>query len=102
VIRVEVACADGPHRVRRRSVELPAGATAADALRACGLLDELGSAALEGLALGVWGRVCAPTAVLRDGDRLELLRPLRVDPKDARRLRYERDGLTRRARPPRR
>ena len=42
------------------------------------------------LQVGVWGRKCDVTAVLRDRDRVELYRPLTVDPKEARRLRYKR------------
>lgn len=37
---------------------------------------------------GVWGRRCALDQCLRDRDRVELYRPLRVDPKEARRERY--------------
>jgi putative ubiquitin-RnfH superfamily antitoxin RatB of RatAB toxin-antitoxin module len=48
----------------------------------------------------VWGRVVEPATVLHDLDRVELLRPLQVDPKEARRLRYrsqaERTGARRR------
>ena len=40
-------------------------------------------------ACGVWGRVQPLDHVLRDGDRVELYRPLTVDPKEARRLRYK-------------
>jgi uncharacterized protein len=38
----------------------------------------------------VWGRVTPLDHVLRDGDRVEIYRPLTVDPKEARRLRYKR------------
>jgi hypothetical protein len=44
---------------------------------------------LPGLRLGVWGRVQPPDTALREGDRVELYRPLSVDPKEARRLRYK-------------
>jgi hypothetical protein len=93
LIDVELAWADGPHRVHRVALRLPAGSTALQALRASGVADRLAPAVLDGLTLGLWGRRCEPATVLRDHDRLELLRPLRVDPKEARRLRYRRDGL---------
>lgn len=38
-------------------------------------------------AFGIFGQACAASRRLHDGDRIELYRPLRVDPKDARRAR---------------
>ena len=38
-------------------------------------------------AVGVFGEVCGPERLLKDGDRLELYRPLIADAKTARRLR---------------
>lgn len=82
-MRVQVVLAF-PRTHRSVELELPTGARVADAVDACGLpLD-----AVDGYA--VFGeRVTAGTA-LREGDRVELLRPLQVDPKDARRLRAAR------------
>lgn len=93
VIHVEVAYAAAPHLIDRVALRLPAGSTALQALRASGLGDRLDAPALDALALGLWGRAIEPGTVLRDRDRLELLRPLVVDPKEARRQRYRRDGL---------
>jgi len=101
-IRVEVVRADGPHRVDLRQLTLPHGATAIDALRASGLVTGWPAGQLDALRLGCWGRLCEPDRVLRDRDRVELYRPLQVDPKEARRLRYRRDGLKKRVKPPRR
>lgn len=71
-----------------REISLPAGATVADALR---LADSvLGAEAMAGVDrddVGLWGRVVGPESLLRDGDRLEFLRRLTADPKDARRRR---------------
>lgn len=92
-ILVEVVYAAAPHQIDHVPLCLPAGATARDALRASGLLDRLGATVLDGLVLGLAGRPCSPATVLRAHDRLELLRPLQVDPKEARRQRYRRDGL---------
>jgi putative ubiquitin-RnfH superfamily antitoxin RatB of RatAB toxin-antitoxin module len=44
------------------------------------------------MSLGIWGRKVALTHPLRDQDRLEIYRPLRVDPKVARRERFVRQG----------
>ena len=40
----------------------------------------------------VWGKPVEALHVLQEGDRLEVLRPLRVDPKVARRERFQRQG----------
>ena len=96
LIAVSVFYAAAPQHIATVALQLPEGVTAADALRASGLGQRLGAQVLDGLTLGLWGRACAPATVLRDGDRLELLRPLLVDPKEARRLRYRRDGLRKR------
>ncbi len=94
-LTIEVAAALGPGRVDLTTLHLPAGSTVADALRASCLVERIGAAAIDALAPGIRGRVCQAHTVLRDGDRVELTRPLAVDPKEARRLRYRRDGLRR-------
>jgi hypothetical protein len=99
-LRVEVAYAAAAHQVDLRSLTLPEGSTAADALRASALPVLADPALLDTLELGIWGRKCAAGTLLRDRDRVELYRPLRVDPKEARRQRYRKDGV--RKRPPRR
>jgi putative ubiquitin-RnfH superfamily antitoxin RatB of RatAB toxin-antitoxin module len=95
VLSIELVFAESPQRLHRLALTVPAGATVADALRASGWRDLLGAGVLDGLKLGVWGRLCDPQAVLRDRDRIELYRPLQVDPKEARRQRYRRDGMQR-------
>ena len=97
-IAVEVVFGAAPQQVDRVALRLPFGATALDALRASGLGERLGPAVLDSLQLGLWGRLCAPDTVLRDLDRLELLRPLLADPMEARRRRLRRDGLRKVAR----
>lgn len=87
-IAVVVSYCPGPHRVDEVALVLPAGATVADALRESGLAARHPEVA--GLKLGVWGKVRAPHEPLRDGDRVEVYRPLVVDPKEARRQRYRR------------
>lgn len=90
---VDVFYAAAPHQIEQVSLTLPAGATARDALRASGLVDKLGATLFDSLVVGLAGRPCSLATVLREHDRLELLRPLQVDPKEARRQRYRRDGL---------
>ena len=85
-IVVIVACSPGARRVEQVELRLPCGATVADALRESGLLQR--HPELAGAKVGVWGRLRTPQDPLRDGDRVELYRPLQVDPKEARRQRY--------------
>jgi putative ubiquitin-RnfH superfamily antitoxin RatB of RatAB toxin-antitoxin module len=68
------------------ALELASGARAGEAVAASGLLQRHALAA-EDWNLGLAGRRIPPDRLLRDGDRVELLRPLALDPKEARRAR---------------
>ena len=46
----------------------------------------------QGIAVGIWGEKTQLEQLLKAGDRLEVYRPLRVDPKAARRERFGRQG----------
>lgn len=72
---------------RQRVVQLPLrdGMTALDAVQAAGLEREFPEIAGRDLVLGIYGRRVEPTQVLRSGDRVEIYRPLKFDPRDARR-----------------
>jgi uncharacterized protein len=68
---------------------LPAGACVGDAIEASGLTRRHVGLDTASLRIGVWGRLkLQATDLLRDQDRVEIYRPLTVDPKEARRLRY--------------
>lgn len=87
-LRVTVVyCAPGCEDISE--VALPAGATVADAIAAAGVLDRRTEIAAAPPAVGVWGRACALAHPVADGDRVEIYRPLTVDPKEARRIRAE-------------
>lgn len=88
-MRVEVAHCPRPGQTDLVVLELAEGATLADAVRASGLVERHGLA-WDTLSAGIWGRVKEPATPLRERDRVELYRPLRVDPKEARRQRYQR------------
>ena len=88
VLAVEVVYSAGPRRVWCWSGTLPAGSTVADALLASGVGQAHPGLDVGHCEVGVWARRCATTQPLRDRDRVELYRPLKVDPKEARRLRY--------------
>lgn len=79
------------------AVSLEAGATVADALRESGLMQRHAGIDTAQAAIGVWGVLVALGDRLRDRDRVEVYRPLQVDPKEARRLRQrkQRDTMKR-------
>ena len=84
-IRVELVRSPRAGEVERTLLTLAAGATVGEALAACGW------APGSGLRVAVWGRLLPcdgfGTTPLADRDRIELLRPLAVDPMEARRRR---------------
>jgi uncharacterized protein len=75
-----------PDGAQARSLNLPAGATVRDALAASGL---------EAHACGIFGKRVALDRKLAEGDRVEIYRPLALDPKEARRWRAMKKGKRR-------
>ncbi|MSQ60850.1 MAG: RnfH family protein [Betaproteobacteria bacterium] len=63
-------------------LDLPEETTAGEALRRSALVELYPEIAQ--CALGIWGRVAQLNDLLRDGDRMEIYRPLAADPKEAR------------------
>ncbi len=88
-LHIEVVYCPRPGVTDLQSLLLAPGATVADAVQASGLVVRHGLDA-EGLRLGVWGKPRSADSVLRERDRVEIYRPLIVDPKEARRQRYQR------------
>jgi uncharacterized protein len=89
-ISVEVCWSPRAGVVERVALTLPQGSTLAQALDASGLRERYPE--IASLECGVWGRKLPPETVLRERDRVEVWRPLVVDPKEARRQRYKRQG----------
>ncbi|GAB2472793.1 hypothetical protein GCM10027082_25200 [Comamonas humi] len=89
-IQVELVWADEAGHAQSLELALPAGSTIDAALQQA--VKEPGSPVPQGLPAGVWGRRMPGQTPLADGDRLELYRPLKVDPKRARRERFARQG----------
>jgi len=86
-IGVLVVYSPGARRIEQHALTQPTGSTVAQAVTAAGLADALASC-----QAGIRGRKTAPDDLLRDGDRVELLRRLQVDPKHARRARFGQQG----------
>ena len=84
-ISVEVAYAC-PERQELIQVTLPAGSTAMDAISASGICTIFPDIDTRHQSIGVFGRILRQPAhhELSDGDRVEIYRPLKIDPKDAR------------------
>lgn len=68
-------------------VEVPAGSTLRDAIVASGLPAQVPELDRDRLDVGVFSRLRDPDEPVRDGDRIEVYRPLAIDPKQARRIR---------------
>jgi len=94
-LHVHVVCA-WPDAAWQQVVHLPPGATVQDAVQASGVLQalpELSGAA--DIAVGIYGRLTDLNDPLHDGDRVELYRPLQLDPKESRRRRAAHKSRTR-------
>ncbi len=87
LLRVEVVTSTAARQTQEWPLALSAGASVKDALVACGL-----DAEDTAFSASVWGRHVALQRKLRDGDRIEWCRALKVDPKVARRQRFASQG----------
>jgi len=83
-IAVEVVYATPDNQILL-PVILPVTSTVADALLASGLPGKFSQVDFDNLQAGVWGHAVTREHVLADGDRVEIYRPLELDPKEARR-----------------
>lgn len=88
-VRVEVVYAL-PLEQHSVSLECEEGTTVREAIERSGLLSC--HAGIDPARVGIWGRRTDPDAAVRDGDRIELHRPLAADPKEVRRRRAGRRG----------
>ncbi len=88
--RVTVLYSPAPREVLEWNLDLPEGATVRDAVLASGWRQLVPEGAVPDV--GIWGRRSTPQQVLREGDRVEVYRDLKVDPKVARRERFRKQG----------
>ena len=93
---ITVVCATGPRQVVELRHTCPDDTTALHLLLALAQSLDLDAAAIQAVVddgrIGVWGKPVTADRVLVEGDRLEVYRPLTVDPKVARRQRFVRPG----------
>lgn len=88
-IDVEVAYAL-PDKQAIIPLKVAPGTTALEAARQSGVAERFEGLDLEEARLGVFSKVVAPTQVLQPGDRVEIYRPLKADPKEVRKERAAR------------
>ena len=84
-MRVEVVFAL-PDRQELLVVDLPDGSTVAAAIQMSRLARQFPDVDFDALQAGVWGKPTTRSHVVKEGDRVELYRPLAMDPREARRL----------------
>jgi putative ubiquitin-RnfH superfamily antitoxin RatB of RatAB toxin-antitoxin module len=85
-ILVEVVYAGAGQSILRR-VELPDGSTVMQAVDASGIVGLLPDGLVDPARLGIFARKVAPDRIVHEGDRVEIYRPLTLDPMEARRRR---------------
>ena len=86
LVQVEV-CWASPERQVLKSLTVPPSSTIRDVLQVSGLLEEVPQIDLAKLDVGVFSERRNLTDRVRDGDRIEVYRPLIADPKEVRRRR---------------
>ncbi|APW46746.1 RnfH family protein [Rhodoferax antarcticus] len=91
-MQVWVVYALQPRQVEEVALNLVEPSSVMDALRESGLLQRFPEIDASNILVGIWGREASLQQVLREHDRVEVYRPLRVDPKVARRERFVKQG----------
>jgi putative ubiquitin-RnfH superfamily antitoxin RatB of RatAB toxin-antitoxin module len=91
-MKVEVVYSPAAREVESETLELSPGSTLADALGSSEIARRFAHQWRAADDVGVWGRRCALDSVLREGDRVEIYRALKVEPKEARRRRFASQG----------
>jgi uncharacterized protein len=91
-MKITVVYSPAPRVVHEVVLDLPAGAHVRDALAAVQSLPDFVQIDWPSAKLGVWNHKANPERLLHNDDRVEIYRPLRVDPKVARRERFAKQG----------
>ena len=92
-INVEVTYAL-PERQLILAVNVDAGATVGEAIKHSGIIAKFSEVDLESSKVGIFGKAVTLQTVLREGDRIEIYRPLIADPKEVRRKRAAEGKVT--------
>lgn len=81
-----------PQQQALLTVVMPVGATVEQAIQRSGLLAMFPDIDLATCRVGVFGKLCRLLEPVCDGDRIEIYRPLVIDPKESRRRRADGDS----------
>lgn len=73
----------------QRNITVPSDSTAISALYASSFFSEFPDHSIESIKIGIYGRICQLTQVLKHQDRLEVYRPLVFNPMESRRRRAQ-------------
>lgn len=95
-MKVSVAVAL-PARQAVVELDMPAGATVAEAIEASGMKALFPEIDWPSVRYGIWSRPCAAQRPLEEGDRVEVYRPLAADPREQRRARLRTSSRPRNA-----
>ena len=91
-MEITVAYSPAAREVLEWKLQLPEVATVRQAVQASGLAAACPGLDVAQCGVGIWGRRSDWDAPLRELDRVEVYRPLLVDPKVARRERFRKQG----------
>ncbi len=86
-----------PDRQTLLEVSVDAGVSVQDVIDASGIMEQFEGIDLKTNRVGIWNRTCKLRDVPKNGDRIEIYRPLIADPKEARRVRAEKAKVEGRA-----
>lgn len=86
-VSAEIVFAGAGQPILRRRVELAKGSTLMQAVEFSEIARMLPAGAIDSRRLGVFGRLAPTDQQVQDGDRIEIYRPLTLDPMEARRRR---------------
>jgi len=84
LIEIELVFASA-ERQRLLAIQVDEGATVAELISQSGIDQDFPDESIDDLAVGIWGKLVGRDHIVRDGDRIELYRPLQIDPREARR-----------------
>ena len=85
-MKIEVAYA-APKQQVILAIDVAPGAKVTEAILRSGILLRFPDIDIDHATVGIFGKACSPDQELKDGDRIEIYRPLIADPKQARRAR---------------
>lgn len=92
IVDITVVFSPAARSVRELALSVEHGSSVAACIQTSGLLEAMAAEEVDSLVVGVWGKKVSLDYLVHSGDRVELYRPLKVDPKVARRERFVRQG----------